>query len=433
MGTLRHDPEAEKAVIGAVLLDQRALDEVTLEAADFHLPMHEDLWTLIVSEARAGRPTDPVALSQRLGAVKGVSPQYLHECLAAAPTAAVAAHYADIVRGLAHLRRIQTTANTLAAAGDTAPLDAAEQAIDNARADLEQAANAATGARVRTFSDALAEAMEAWESPAPTGTPTGWPALDHMLNGGWRPGQLTVLGARPAVGKSAIAGCAAIAAAESGVGFFNLEMNEHEIVSRIASAAQGILHDRLTTSKLDENDWGKVARLVERSRSWPVYIDSDSQLTMAQIRSRVRTWMRRGHVPLIVIDYLQLVTPADRKEARERQVARIAEDCKHLAKEFNTHVLALAQVNRQSTHRQDPRPTMADLRESGGIEAFADNIILLHRDPDEESVIELIVSKNRHGQTGTVKLAWRPHYTSANSMAPDPGAYPFGMERSYGY
>jgi replicative DNA helicase len=149
---------------------------------------------------------------------------------------------------------------------------------------------------------------------------------------------------------------------------------------------------------------------------------------MAQIRAQVRTWKRRGPVPLIIIDYLQLVAPADTREQRERQVARIAEDMKHLAKEFDTHVLALAQVNRGSTQRADTRPTMADLRESGGIEAHADNIILLHRDDEEmEGEIEFIIEKNRHGETGKIRLAWRPHFGSVNSMASEAGDFRYGV------
>lgn len=425
MGTPRHDLNAEKAVIGAVMLDQRVLDDLTLSAQDFHLPRHEELWELIATEARAGRPVDALSLSQRVK-----DPDYLHECVAAAPTAAVAGHYGAIVRGLAHMRSIQTVAAKLASIGETGEYDTAEQAIDNSRAELERVAQAATGARVRTFADALADAIGAWENPHDEAMPTGWPDLDAKMNGGWRPGHLTIVGARPAVGKTVIAGCAAVAAATAGVGFFNLEMNEREIVERMAAAAQGIQLSKLTGGHLEESDWRKIAKLASRSETWPVYIDSESRLSMAQIRARVRTWMRRGHVPLVIIDYLQLITPADRREQRERQVARIAEDCKHLAKEFNTHVMALAQVNRASTTRTDPRPTMADLRESGGIEAFADNIVLLHRDLQRESILEFIISKNRHGETGTVELAWRPQYASANSLShhDHEAAYKFGIE-----
>ena len=226
------------------------------------------------------------------------------------------------------------------------------------------------------------------------------------------------MGARPAVGKSLVAGCAAVAASAYGVGFFSLEMKEHEVVGRMAAASEGIDLHKINSHTLGEPEWAKISRLTAKASQWPVYIEEASRITMAQIRATVRTWSRRGPLPLVIIDYLQLCAPADPRDMRERQVSRIAEDCKHLAKEFDTHVLALAQVNRGSTQRADPRPTMADLRESGGIEAHADNIILLHRDDQEmEGEIELIIEKNRHGETGKIRLAWRPHFASVNSMA----------------
>jgi len=204
-------------------------------------------------------------------------------------------------------------------------------------------------------------------------------------------------------------------------------MKEYEVVGRMTAASEGVDLHHLNSCDLTEADWSKVARLRSKSAEWPVYVEELSRTSMAQIRAQVRTWKRRGPLPLVIIDYLQLVSPADTREQRERQVARIAEDCKHLAKEFDTHVLALAQVNRGSTQRADPRPTMADLRESGGIEAHADNIILLHRSDDMEGEIEFIIEKNRHGETGKINLAWRPHFASVNSMASEPGDFRYGI------
>jgi replicative DNA helicase len=205
-------------------------------------------------------------------------------------------------------------------------------------------------------------------------------------------------------------------------------MKEHEVVGRMAAAAEGIDLHRINSHSLRDQDWQKLAQHRARAAEWPVYIEEASRITMAQIRASVRTWKRRGPVPLVIIDYLQLCAPADQRDTRERQVSRIAEDCKHLAKEFDCHVLALAQVNRGSTQRADSRPNMADLRESGGIEAHADNIILLHRDDEEmEGEIEMIIEKNRHGETGKIRLAWRPHFASVNSMSPQPGDYRHGV------
>lgn len=415
----RYDLSAEKAIIGATFLDQRIMDEFTISAEDFYQPSHEQLWRVLVAEHRQGRPIQPHTIDQALvpNPITGINLVYLHECLSEVTTATVAPHFANIVKGLASLRRIADVGSTLITNSQTSGWDNADQAIDDARSTLDQVAASATGIRVRTFADALKDAVDVWSNPQERGTPTGWVDLDWKMNGGWHPGQITIIGARPAVGKSMVAGSAAVANATTGVGFFSLEMRELEVVSRISSAAQNIQLKNLNKGELSESDWDKVATLAGRSVEWPLYVEDNSMLSMAQIRAHVRTWKRRGPLKVVVIDYLQLVRPADRSDSRERQVSRIAEDCKHLAKEFDIHVIALAQVNRQNTQRQDPRPTMSDLRESGGIEAFADNIILLHRDDNSEGEIEFIIAKNRHGETGTINLAWRPHYSSVSSMA----------------
>jgi len=357
-----------------------------------------------------------------------LDPSYLHECMEAAPVTGAASHYAGIVTGTARLRRLADVGAKLQQMSANAPWDETEAVLDEARVTLDATANEATGIRVRTFADALEDAVNLWSAPRGKSYPTGWSELDHKFNGGWHPGQLTVMGARPAVGKSLVAGCAAVAAAKYGVGFFSLEMKEHEVVGRMAAASEGIDLHKINSHNLNEGDWAKIARLTTKAAEWPVYIEEASRITMAQVRATVRTWTRRGPIPLIILDYLQLCAPADQRDTRERQVSRIAEDCKHLAKEFDTHVLALAQVNRGSTQRTDTRPTMADLRESGGIEAHADNIILLHRDDEEmEGEIELIIEKNRHGETGKIRLAWRPHFASVNSMSHEPGDFRHGI------
>lgn len=426
--TPRQDIDAERAVLGAVMVDHRNLENIHLKPEDFFLPIHDQLWHMIATEARAGKPFTALALSQKLisDPILGMDPSYLHECMNAAPYG-MTEHYAGIVAGVARLRRLADVGIRLQQAAASAAWDTTESVLDQARATLDATANEASGLRVRTFADALESAIDRWSSPKGKSYATGWSELDRKFNGGWHPGQLTIMGARPAVGKSLVAGCAAVAATSYGVGFFSLEMKEYEVVGRMAAASEGIDLHHLNSCDLTEADWSKVARLRSKSAEWPVYVEELSRTSMAQIRAQVRTWKRRGPLPLVIIDYLQLVSPADTKEQRERQVARIAEDCKHLAKEFDTHVLALAQVNRGSTQRADPRPTMADLRESGGIEAHADNIILLHRSDDMEGEIEFIIEKNRHGETGKINLAWRPHFASVNSMASEPGDFRYGI------
>ena len=418
MNEPRQDIDAEKAIIGAVLVEPRVLNELTLQGRDFYRPAHEELWNMFLTERRAGRPVDAIAIAQRLSTnpIPGLEITFVHECMAIGVPAA-AEHHAQIVAALASLRRMASAGMYLQHMAHEVPWDKAEQALDDGRAKLDEVAKDAAGIRVRTYREALEATIDLWEQGEGRSFPTGWADLDRRFNGGWHPGQLTVMGARPAVGKSMVASCAALAASTYGVGFFSLEMKEYEVVGRMVAAATKTDMGRINSMKLNEDDWQKVSAHIGESAEWPVYIEEKSRISMAQVRAIVRSWQRRGPVPLVILDYLQLVTPADYRETRERQVSRIAEDCKHLAKEFDTHVLALAQVNRQSTQRADARPTMADLRESGGIEAHADNIILLHRDDEEmEGQIELIVEKNRHGQTGSIRLAWRPQFGSVNTL-----------------
>jgi replicative DNA helicase len=413
-----------------MLLSPAAIEDVseTVKGEHFYRPAHEMIFDAIMVLHRNGEPADAVTVSSALtgsGELTRIGgPAYLHDLAGAVLTTANAGYYAKIVTNCYRLRALANEGMKLQQMSATAALSDTEDVLDEARAALDTLANDAAGVRVRTYADALEAAVDLWDRPKGRVFTTGWADLDRKFNGGWHPGQLTVLGARPAVGKSLVASCAAVAASAYGVGFFSLEMKEHEVVGRMAAASEGINLGRINAMTLNEADWQKIARHIGRVAEWPVYIEEASRITMAQVRATVRTWKRRGPLPLVIVDYMQLCTPADRKETRERQVSRIAEDCKHLAKEFDTHVLALAQVNRGSTQRADPRPTMADLRESGGIEAHADNIILLHRDDEEmEGEIELIIEKNRHGETGKIRLAWRPHLGSVDSLAYTPGQY----------
>jgi replicative DNA helicase len=429
----RWDETAEQGILGAAMMNPRVLDNIDIKAEDFYRPAHEQLWQIISSEVRAGRPASPMVVAQRLltNPITGMEPAYLHECMSAAPVRSAVHHSVAIVTGLARLRRMEEVGRQLIQQSQTAAWDEAEAVLDKGRSVLDATVAQASGVKLRSFAQALESAVERWSQPRKRGQPTGWAELDDKLNGGWQPSQLTVIGARPAVGKSVIASCAAVAGSSYGLMFFSLEMSEEEVIGRMTASAEGIPLSNITASQLTDADWSRISRLAHRSQNWRAFIDERSVISMAQIKAAVRTATRRGPIPLVIIDYAQLVKAADRSEQRERQVSRILEDCKHLAKEFNTHVIALAQVNRGSTARDDKRPTMSDLRESGGIEAHADNIILLHRDDHEmEGEIELILAKNRHGETGAIRLAWRPAFASANSMNHHPDDYRYGMEQA---
>lgn len=431
MTTVRHDPKAEWSVINVAMMDPRAMDEITIKPEDFWDPKHEALWRIVQEQHRRGLPCDPLSVSQSIPStgVDGVTVEFINKFIdGTGPARGTAAHHARIVTGLAKLRRIQELGAKLQQTASEAAWDDTDGPLDDARAHLEQIANETAGVQVRTFADILEDAIHEWENPhdAPV-YPTGWAELDHHLNGGWKPGQLTILGARPATGKSLVAGCATVAAHEYGAGFFSLEMTERELAARMVATEKSIDLGKIETGDFSEGDWAKIMRLRGEAPNWRVFVEAKPRRSVAQMRATIRTWQAKGPVPLIVVDYAQLVQPANTNDLRERQVSRIAEDLKAVAKDFNCHVLALAQVNRGSTQRDDKRPTMSDLRESGGIEANADNIILLHRDEEQADEIEFIIAKNRHGQTGTLNLVWRPHYASVNSMLQAHNNYRFGM------
>lgn len=432
----QQDRDAERAVLGGVMMYPRIVDDLPIVPEDFWDVRHEELYRLIVEQARRGEPVDPVALSSRVDSIRGASAAWLHELYSEAPSSDVQVEFhaktlADVSVG----RAVRASAARLAQGVDDSSPEDLQALIEAHRAEVDGVANRTAGVQVRSFSDVLSDAVRQWSSPQDRRVwPTGWAELDDVLNGGWKPGQLTILGARPAVGKSAVASCATVAAHDYGAGFFSLEMSELELAGRMVAIERGIDLDRIEKARFTNQDWEKINTLMREAPNWRVWLEAKPRRSIAQVRATVRSWSRKGHVPLIVVDYLQLLAPADTRETRERQVSRLAEDCKALAKDFDCHVLALAQVNRGSTMRDDKRPTMSDLRESGGIEANADNVILLHREdsggPDATSEIEFNVVKNRHGRTDRLSLAWRPNFSSVNQMGPSDRSYPFGLSRS---
>lgn len=429
----RYDADAERVVLGAAMMYPRSIDDLGVVPEDFHEPRHEDLFRVIQEQAKTGQPTDPVGLHATASTINGVDAVYLHTLWGEAPVNEDGGpRYARIVTGLARGRAVAALAARLGQSVGDRAWDDLDGVLDGVRAELDGIASKASGVQVRSFADVLADAVETWSKPQDRRVwPTGWEELDDILNGGWKPGQVTVLGARPAVGKSAVAACATVAAHHYGAGFFSLEMSDLELAGRMVAIEKGIDLERIEKARFTDRDWQKIGSLVEESRGWRVWLESKPRRSISQVRATLRSWSRHGHVPLVVIDYLQLMSPADSRETRERQVSRLAEDCKALAKDFDCHVLALAQVNRGSTMREDKRPTMSDLRESGGIEANADNIILLHRedtgDPVAASRIEFNVVKNRHGRTGRLDLAWRPNYSSVNTEGSGERSYKFGF------
>lgn len=418
--------DAERAVIGACLISPRALDgcaeHVTVE--DFYRPAHQDLFRAMLAMRDTGQEVDALTLTSHLGARvhKLGGAGYLHDCMQAVPTAANAEHYAQLVADKATLRRLSQAATHISQLSHQGTGEVAD-IVERARASLDTVAASSRG-DVETWDvDALIdEALIRYKDPAPPAVSTGWGDLDQILNGGLRPGTLTVIGARPNVGKTVIGANLATNIARTGGGalIFSLEMPRAEMTDRVLASVSRVDLSAITKHQLTQSDWSRVQHAAQQIRSWPLAVNDHPHLSLTGIRSLARDRIRspRG-LAVVVIDYIGLIRPADSKIPRQEQVAAFSRGLKLLAKELAVPVVALAQVNRDAEKSDNKRPSVHQLRESGAIEADADVVWLLHRDdkPEHSGQIDIYVGKNRHGGLGAVTLAWNPRYALAGNPA----------------
>lgn len=423
-----HDVDAERAVIGAALTANHLIDDLAdiVRAVDFYQPRHEAIWEAVLAVHQRGDRPDALIVAREMG--KAADTPYLHEMTTVdvIPVPAQAPHYAALVRDAALARRILTATNDIRFKVDEAT--DADGAAEDARRILDEALSGTTSSEAGIGADTLADAtIDELDSDIDPGLATGWLDLDDVVNG-LRAGQLAIVGARPSVGKSVIAANVATAACKTGVGvhFASLEMTRSEVMRRVFAAHATVNLSRLMNHQLDEHDWQRLSTKVADVRGWPLWVDDEPSQSLAQLRARAKRTARRLPLGLIVVDYLQLMAPRDRRVPREQQVGELSEALKGLAKELAVPILALAQLNRGPADRSDKRPMMSDLRESGRIEADADHVWLLHRqdliDPNSTTgELEVIVAKNRNGQAGrTVTLAFQGHYSRAVARAWSP-------------
>lgn len=425
-----HNIDAERAVLGAALSAPYLIDDLAeiVAGPDFYQPRHEAIWEAALAIHGRGDKPDPLIVSRELG--KAADTPYLYEMTTVdvLPIPAQAPHYANLVREAAIARRILKATADIRVRVDEAT--DAEGASEDARRILDEALRGTvrteSGEDASTLADRTIDDLESKDDP---GIETGWVDLDLVANG-LRAGQLAIVGARPSVGKSVVAANIAAAACKAGHGvhFSSLEMTRSEVMRRMFSAQGTIDLSRLMNKHLHESDWAKLGKVTSQVREWPLHVDDTPSQSLAQIRARAKRTARRMPLGLIVVDYLQLMAPRDRRVPREQQVGEMSEGLKALAKELRVPILALAQLNRGPADRQDKRPQMSDLRESGRIEADADHVWLLHRqdlvDPNSTTgEMEVIVAKNRNGQAGTVvRLGFFGHYSRAMSLAKSYGA-----------
>jgi replicative DNA helicase len=435
-----HNLDAEESLLGAMLLSRDAITsavEVGVEASDFYKPAHTHLFDAVMSLYGQGEPVDPVTVAEELRRADLLDSlggrQALLRLQAATPASANSTHYAKIVNELALLRRLIGVAGDIAEMGYDDSQDVVET-LDRAESLVFEVAERRVSESMVKVSDALQETLDQLEALYDstgdiTGVPTGYTDLDHMLLG-LQPSNLVVVAARPGAGKTSLAlGAAANVAMEARkpVLFFSMEMGTLELTKRLLAGEARVDARRLQTGNIPESDWTRLSHAVGRLAEAPLFIDDNPHCTVMEMRAKARrTKARHGDLGLVVVDYLQLMTPmGKRAENRQVEVAEISRGLKILARELDCPVMALSQLNRQLEYRADKRPMLADLRESGSLEQDSDVVVFIYRDDiynpdsDQRGTAEIIVAKHRNGPTGTTRLAFVDRLTKFANMAPE--------------
>jgi len=430
------DLASEACVLGAMLLSKDAIAEVVerLREYDFYRPVHQTLYARILDLYTRGEPVDAVTLAAELTKtgelVRIGGAAYLHTLVSSVPTAANAEYYARIVKEKAILRRLVNAGTRIAQMGysETGEVD---DLVDRAQAEVYEVTDRRTSEDYAALSDLMGDALAEIEAisgrgGAMVGVPTGFRDLDSLTNG-LHAGQLIMLAARPAIGKSTLGlDLARAAAIKQGLTtvVFSLEMSRTEIVMRLLSAESQVGLHAMRSGTLSDSDWTKLARKMSAVSEAPLFIDDSPNLTLMEIRAKCRRLKQRHDLKMVIVDYLQLMSSGRKVESRQQEVSEFSRSLKLLAKELNIPVVAISQLNRGPEQRQDKRPLLADLRESGSLEQDSDVVVLIHREDAYErdsaraGEADLIVAKHRNGPTGTITVAFQGHYSRFTDMAP---------------
>ena len=437
-----HSVEAEQAVLGSILIDERCIPQVVeqLRPADFYLRQNREIFETVCSMFNYSETIDPVTVLDKMKQTgvydEATSYDYIRQLMVVTPTAANVEQYIGIVKDKALLRQVAETAGTITAlvqegtATAQEALDAAEQRIFDIRQcrggqGLEHISTILLGVY-----DRLNE-LAASDSAVP-GLSTGITDLDNAI-AGLNKSDLILLAARPGMGKSSMALNMLLHAGKfsgKSVVYFSLEMSREQLAMRLISNESFVDLKKLITGKLNEDDWGKIAAASAALNQTNILIDDNPMLSVADMNAKCR---RVDNLGLVVIDYLQLMTsaggPGRGGDNRQQVVSDMSRALKIMAKELDVPVLCLSQLSRANESRADKRPMLSDLRESGAIEQDADIVMFLYRDDyynddsETHNLAECIIAKNRHGETGTVELQWLPEYTTFTSVERRYGEY----------
>jgi replicative DNA helicase len=435
--------EAEMSALGSMILSERAAEEIVaiVSEDDFYRPAHRLIYRAMRQLLLNHKPIDFLTVRDELtdrGNLQDIGGvEYLVQVAEYVPSPANGAYYAQIVLDKATLRRLQEAGHQISKVVHDQALEKVEEKLDRAESLVFEVGRRQLGkyfVPVRSLAkEFFIDVDRIVSSGVPlVGLPSGFLDLDRLTTG-FYPGDFVIVGARPSMGKTSLVLDFALNVAkqivreerESTVALFSLEMSSIQLVRRMASMISGVPGSVLKTGKISNEDYNELANGCETLYSLPIYIDDGSDLTPLEMRGKCRRLKAERGLSLVIVDYLQLMKSNRRSDNRVQEISDIARGCKALAKDLEVPVIALSQLSRTVEHRDDKRPQLSDLRESGSIEAEADLVMLLYRDsyykakeehreeftnPDEAQEAEIIVAKHRNGPTGKVILGFQPSY-----------------------
>jgi len=430
-----HDLLSEQSALGGMLLSKDAIADVieVVRGADFYLPKHETIFNAVMSLYSHGEPIDVITVADELTKTGEVTraggAEYLHTLAGIVPTAASAGYYAQIVAEKAVLRRLVEAGTRIAQMGYASEGEVTDL-VNIAQAEVYAVTGAMDSEDYVPLNEAVTVAIDEIEAArgrdgSLTGVPTGFADLDELTNG-FHSGQLIIVAARPALGKSTLALDFARSAAirhDLPTVIFSLEMGRSEIAMRLMSAEASVPLQNMRKGSIDTRDWRTIAETRARINDAPLYIDDSPNMTLVEIRAKCRRLKQQKGLRMVVIDYLQLMTSGKKVESRQQEVSEFSRALKLLAKELQVPVIALSQLNRGPEQRADKLPALSDLRESGSIEQDADMVILLHRESAYEKdnpragEADFIVAKHRNGPTRTITVGFHGHFSRFADMA----------------
>ena len=419
-----HSVESEQSILGSILLDKEAIITVseTINPDDFYKEAHKIIYESMIKLSNKSEPIDLITLTEELKKqghlddVGGIS--YITSLSTIVPTTSNVKYYADIVKEKSVLRKLIKVSNDIINLGYDGSTKI-EDVLEVAEKKIFDISQEKTSDDFKSINSVLMDTYDMIEQlytnkSEITGITTGFRDLNKKINGMQRT-DLLLIAARPAMGKTAFSLNLVQNAALKGdasVAVFSLEMSKEQLVQRMLSAQSNVELSKLKTGKLNVNDWPRIIDAMAVLSNAKIHIDDTPGIKISELRSKCRKLKMEQGLDLILIDYLQLMEGEGNNESRQQEIAKISRSLKIIAKELNCPVVALSQLSRAPEQRADHRPMLSDLRESGSIEQDADIVMFLYRDEyyhpdsDRKNIGEVIIAKNRHGETGSVELVW---------------------------